>query len=329
MTKLLQNIFSVKKDEVYKTWTILGLKIKYIRSKIDKNVAKFIKKYSLSQETSKTVSWIYNTLKTKYKKVNLIEYSKGNILLEFNNIKVFLDINAPLNFYEIFINNAINFAPYVDKNEKYNVIDIGANRGYTVINFAKEKWCNKVFAYECVPDTFKILSENINLNDNIKRKVQLNSYGLSNKDSDFEVYTIKGYDISASSNLELLKKTWPDQIDNIVSVKCFVKKSSNVIPDVLKNNSDYPYILKVDVEGSEYDIFKDLVHNSPEVFDKIETIFIETHLGYKEIDNYIDSLNKGFILDNLYVNGDNIHMLVYTKVTPKYWERKFDWTNFN
>ena len=289
---------------------------------------KFIKRYKIPTELQIPLKNIYDKLIQKYKKVKLLDYKNDSVLCSFNNMKLYFDLMAPLNFYEIFINDAINEVPYIDSNIKYNVIDIGANRGYTVLHWAKQSWCNKVFAFECVPDTFDILSNNVNLNENIKNKVELYPFGLSDKDSDFDIYTIKNFDISATSNLELLKKTWPDKVNDIVSVKCLVKKSSDVVKNILNKNPNESYILKVDVEGSEYDIFKDLTTNSPEVFDKIETLFLETHLGWEEIDKYIKSLNKGYILDSLYVNGIDIHMLVYTRLTRDYWKRKFYWTNF-
>jgi len=288
----------------------------------------FVKKYNIPSELQPVLKNIYLKLIDKYRKVKLLDYKNGAVLCSFNNMKLYFDLMAPLNFYEIFINDAINEVPYIDTNIKYNVIDMGANRGYTVLHWAKQSWCNKVFAFECVPDTFDILSDNVNLNENIKNKVELYPYGLSDKDSNFDIYTIKNFDISATSNLELLKKTWPDKINDIVRVKCLVKKSSDVVKDILNKNPNESYILKVDVEGSEYDIFKDLTTNCPEVFDKIETLFLETHLGWEEIDKYIKSLNKGYILDSLYVNGIDIHMLVYTKLTHGYWKRKFYWTNF-
>ncbi|MBP5160622.1 MAG: FkbM family methyltransferase [Alphaproteobacteria bacterium] len=289
----------------------------------------FIKKYAIPANLRTPLKKIYKKLIGKYKKVKLLDYKNGSVLCAFDHMQLYFDLVAPLNFYEIFINDAINETPYIDPSQKYNVIDMGANRGYTVLHWANQPWCKKVFAFECAQETFDMLSENVNLNPHLKDKIELYPYGLSDADADFVLYTIKGLDISATSNLELLKKTWPQQANEITTIKCQAKKSSGIIKKILDEHPNETFIFKVDVEGSEYAIFKDLTQNCPEVFDRVETLFLETHLGWEKLDKYIQALNKDYILDTFYVNGIDIHMLVYTKLTMGYWARKFHWTRFD
>lgn len=60
------------------------------------------------------------------------------------------------------------------------VVDLGANIGNHTLFFANELHAGKVISFEPVPDTFKILQKNIQLN-NLEDKVELHNEGLSDK----------------------------------------------------------------------------------------------------------------------------------------------------
>ena len=122
------------------------------------------------------------------------DYKKRNKIIEIKNSKMYLQnydidliqgsIYKYCNYFEI---NCLNF---VDKFIKDNstIIDIGANIGNHTLYWANEKNALKIYAFEAIPYTFKILKKNIKIN-NLEDRVILYNYGLADKTCDGEIKT--------------------------------------------------------------------------------------------------------------------------------------------
>ena len=84
---------------------------------------------------------------------------------------------------------------------------------------------------------------------------------------------------------------------------CELKKSSTIFKDIIeKNNIKDNIILKIDVEGAEYDIINDLVDNYSEFFNKVVKIVGETHLGF---DKFYDKVKIFGLKTNYKKINDN------------------------
>ncbi|HRN93192.1 MAG TPA: FkbM family methyltransferase [Chitinophagales bacterium] len=125
-----------------------------------------------------------------------------------------------------------------------NFIDVGANIGF--VSLAAAKFCSqgKVFSFEANPDTFKILEENIRLNN--FKNIQPYSMGLGSEKSVLKIFpnTLKNNRGGASMVQSDLNK-------DEVGVEVAIDKLDNV----LDGNTTIS-MMKIDVEGFEMEVLK-------------------------------------------------------------------------
>lgn len=123
----------------------------------------------------------------------------------------------------------------------YNVIDLGANIGYiTLLLSDLVGKTGRVLAIEPEPENYEILKYNLEINK-IKNVKSLN-FAISENDGP------GCFHIGKSSNLSGLIKS-KNSTSQQIYVPCFT------LSTVLKNEN-YPNFIKMDVEGSEVEIFK-------------------------------------------------------------------------
>lgn len=124
------------------------------------------------------------------------------------------------------------------------VLDIGANIGWHSIGFSKFKKNIKVFAFEPIPQTYKILLENIKINK--IRNITPFNFGLYDKNTTLIFYYHPtGSGNASSKNLNPERKP--------------IKIKSKVFPlDLLVEKVPMSKInfIKCDVEGAELFVFK-------------------------------------------------------------------------
>ena len=290
---------------------------KYYQYKHQHVVDNFIDDYSIPLRKRDIISRIYFDAKKYDSAAKLSAFYSNKVFVKSKYLNFEIDIDNPSVFFEIYENDFLNPDMYIlDHQEKYTIIDIGANRGYTALFFAKYGWCGKVHAFECVPKTFEHLSNNVRQNPELENKICLHPYGLSNINGRFTLYTDPIYDSLSTSNMDFIKSYWPDRAKEFIPVNCELKMASEVFRDLLSSD-DHKIIIKIDAEGAEYEIFDDLAQNYPELFNKVALIFAETHLGFERLHNTIRSLNQNLQLERLFANGDNVHMLTYVRKQTK------------
>jgi FkbM family methyltransferase len=194
---------------------------------------------------------------------------------------------------EIFVNGVYNVAI----NQNYEVIDVGMNVGFTSLFFAQKENCLGIHAYEPFKNTYEQAVANIGLNPGFKSKIQTFNYGLGISDKKMAVsydFTIKGnmgiygvpeYLIDDKQNLS---------IENIV-IKNAAEIISPVIESIKRNRNKI--VLKMDCEGSEYDIIESLTKANLLGF--FDFIMIEWHLnGPESICETLKRSGLSFLLFN-------------------------------
>jgi FkbM family methyltransferase len=204
-------------------------------------------------------------------------------------INTYSDLSCILEIF-YFTSYKINF------DHKAIVIDIGLNIGTTSLFFAQYKNIDHIYAFEPFKETFEQAMSNINLNKNLKDKITVYNYGLSDKD---EVKVIN-YSQKFSGSMSVLSEN--SNIDykskhmhlSTVHLKSAGKEIQNIIslpsPPPLTHTYTHKIILKMDCEGSEYKIFDSL--NKSNTIKCIDYIMLEWH-----------SKGPGYILDILKENG--------------------------
>lgn len=155
------------------------------------------------------------------------------------------------------------------------VFDIGANIGAFSVYAANS--CDKVYAFEPESSNYKQLEENVSLNKMITRiKTFKIAIGKENK----EIALYRGPHNKGASSL--VHKVSNDK--EVVTMKSL----SSVIND---NNIKKINLLKIDIEGGEYDLIYGM---KSEDFDLIDAIILEYHFvennSYRDLMTYLESM---------------------------------------
>ena len=128
-------------------------------------------------------------------------------------------------------------------------IDVGANAGYYAIPLATQ--FRRVIAFEPIEDVFTKLRMNVGLNE--LKNIELYQAAVSNFDGQASFYSQESIDGDFNLNLGLSslirrEKYFKSEIEvNVVSLDTFL---NGVVVD----------FIKVDVEGSEYQVFQGAIN---------------------------------------------------------------------
>lgn len=211
--------------------------------------------------------------------------TKNDIILSTNNhIWTIMEVYG-LNEYSI---------PQLYLFDDFVVFDIGMNRAYATLNFAKYKNCSCVYGFEIDKNTYDIALDNINLNPDIKNKIIPFNLGLSDCDDIVDLYYIEGYD-GLNTIIPEFTNVQPSLKYNEGTLKTKtveVKKTSPILKDLInKLDSNSKIVLKIDTEGAEYKIIGDLMNSG--LISKIDVILGEGHI-FSDDDFREDLINLGF-----------------------------------
>jgi FkbM family methyltransferase len=160
------------------------------------------------------------------------------------------------------------------------VIDIGANAGFfNVLLFSKLKTA-RVFAYEPLPSNIRLFKKTIQQNESLKN-IQLSQMAVtgSTKDS-IELFTEDTEDNTVVSSVFAGF--------NKLNQKAITVPAQSLASIIEQNNLEKIDLLKLDCEGSEYDI---IYNTDAPVLKKVNMMVIEVH----EIDgnrNNLKSFNE-------------------------------------
>ena len=224
-------------------------------------------------------------------KIYFYDYNYDNnfVYLKKDNINFVTDSYNQIIVKEVFCDNLYNIEKYIDTNKKYVFIDIGCNRGYTTLFYAKKEYCKKIYSYEIVKNIFEYTKENININPDIKDKVILHNFGLSNYDGKIKVGYCPFHDSVSTTNKDFMN--YLSKSEKIEYIESDIRDAFNALKEIFNNNEvEENIIMKIDTEGSEYEIFDSLLNNQKNIFDKIKLIIGEFHFGTKEIDKKLKKL---------------------------------------
>ncbi len=148
---------------------------------------------------------------------------------------------------------------YGDVADGSTIIDVGANIGVYAIYAATHSKGSKIFAFEPAPQEFKMLTENITIN-HLEHNIFAEHAAVSGKNETRILFLNGG---PHNSIYEHWENAEPLEIDCISLANIFEK-----------NNIERCDMLKMDCEGSEFEIFQ----SAPDaLFERIHAIRMEYH----------------------------------------------------
>ena len=221
---------------------------------------------------------------------------------ESKNLHFNLSLTYPWIAEEVFNANIYKFPKSIynllfNGQQKYIVLDMGANRGYASLYFAMQRWCEKIYAFELFPQTAQQAQENFALNPMLQSKITLHKYGLGSKEtisksisgggdnsnlSTIECSFLPHRDGISSMNDKFLENYAPEESENLTKIKCHIRVASETLQEIFTQNPQARFIVKIDVEGAEYEIMRDIAKYFPQSFERIYCILGDTHCGFVE-----------------------------------------------
>ena len=172
------------------------------------------------------------------------------------------------------------------KDNKLNIIDVGAHKGETVHQFLYNFNIKNIFAIEANPSTFKILKEK-----KFKEKNKIFFFniwlGKKNEEKYLNIFNESSsstfMEINENSSYFLRKKKILGFFTKDVIVRKNKVKIITLSDFIKENNINKIDILKIDTEGSEFNILQGLDDNN---FKMINYIFFEHHYDLMLKKNY-------------------------------------------
>ena len=184
-------------------------------------------------------------------------------------------------------------------NKNLLIVDCGSNIGCSTNFFLRNYENSKVISIEPDKESFELLNKNI---FDLQRVELINS-AISNKAINFKL-------IDDSNNSNDYRGKNVLETSNINSMKAI---TVNQILSSKKNKNFYPYLIKIDIEGHE----KQLFENNTEWIDQFKIIIVEIHDWmlpetsnsknfFKKISASMEKYDRDVI-----INGENLISIKY------------------
>lgn len=258
-----------------------------------------LKLHKLGIEVSKDSSilkWYHDLIRLSIEFDVKLEQSSvdNNIQLTYKNYR--LDLKE--GYYSFLIREVLVKEAYnIHLTQPTVVFDIGTNIGLTALYFAYQPLVKKVYGFEPFAETVQAAKDNFALNPDAAHKIELFNYGLLDID---EQQTVE-FSFEASQ-LASVKELAADVSHNyaLKNTTIQLKKASSVLPILLEKHPKEQKVLKVDCEGSEYEIFEDL--DKANLIQAFDFIMLEWHnKGDRSLLNLLEKCGfKAFSIDRVY-----------------------------
>jgi len=228
----------------------------------------------------------------------------ANIPVNNQKVKLIIYSGNDLNLIDlVFVHRTYNFI----LSQPVNVMDLGMNIGDTCLFFASNPMVKKVYGYELCEPIYRIALENFSLNPQLSRKIEPYCYGIGDKKESIQISFHSDYlganGIYESAGMHLFKNK--GQLLN-----CQVESISQ---ELSKMESEIPLLLKIDVEGSEYKILREL--DRTKFFKPIKYLIMEYHFSHQDLLDIL--IRNGFEVNEIFSSrNENIDLgLIYAVKT--------------
>ncbi len=223
----------------------------------------------------------------KYNKLGEISVSKeGYMRLSNGNLSINVSSEDEFqNTADVLLYDCYNY--FLAGNSDEVVIDVGMNIGDSTLYFLKKENVKKVYAFEPVKETYLRAVENLDEYIDTE-KLSVFNFGLSDITEKRKILCNAkmscGQSTIVSTNEDAVAtySKWGliaenETIEEIIDVK----KASKIIEDICLESKGCKIVLKLDCEGEEFAIIKDLCDT--DILKMIDFIMLEWHYRCPEI----------------------------------------------
>ena len=250
----------------------------------------------------------------------VIFLGEKNRIIKRNNIKYNINLREGIDL-SIFLNikdeNSIsNIKKIINIKEKKNIIDIGANVGSVSLPLAKMFENSKIISIEPTIYAFSKLKKNVNLNPNLKKRINLENIFISNHNR-----IVKK--VHSSWNFLNNEKKHNIHLGTLKKTSFRTKRLDQICSKFKKID-----LIKIDVDGYELDVLKSgkktvIKHKPPVYFEfapylykdfgyTAETLikFIKNELNYEFYDKNLKKVkNINKLIKKLHNRSENFFLL--------------------
>ncbi len=148
-----------------------------------------------------------------------------------------------------------------------------------------------IYAYEPFKATYEAAKKNIELNIELSGKINLLNCGWSNETSLLEAIVI--WDTGATNSInnhfiDHFSSSNNIDVQSNSKEQLYIKESKTELLSIIKKHINQPIILKMDIEGSEYDCLE----NIADALSYVDILIVEWHFqGYKSITEQLEKYN--------------------------------------
>ena len=257
--------------------------------------------FKLCQNIQNPSVYLFNKINPSEKALNLITKP--------NTIKFQVSKNLLLIFKEIFMSDVYDVEQLCNElPENPVILDIGTNVGFFDILLLSKITVSKIYAYEPVPFNVATFQETINYNTLLQKNIVLHQMAVTGKHQDrLDLYL---EDINKNSVDASVLSDFDISHAHKISVPCIT------LSDIIfQNNLKQIDFLKLDCEGSEFDI---IYNTDKALIRRIDKMIIEVHNldndtnNISFMNNYIQSI--GFTTQCARIN-QRCHILTAVKIS--------------
>ena len=205
-------------------------------------------------------------------------FENNNMFLKINELTIKVETLEELFIVnEVFLENMYK----IESKSEYIFFDIGMNVGITSLYLSQFDHIKKIYAFEPLKPTFDCAKINIMLNKKYISKIEAFNFGLSKSDQIVDVAfnpLSKGNVGIKNNGIELLATKHRERIE--------LKEAGKLLQGIIDNHPSGNFLVKLDCEGSEYDIIENLVNSA--MLPLFNIFMIEWH----KMDSYKTRLNN-------------------------------------
>ena len=217
---------------------------------------------------------------------------KNRGYFKIKDTKMFLDFLDPIDkkiildqeYEKLEINYLLN---EIKKNKILHFIDIGANCGYYSIYIANNISNITIQAFEPNDDAFLKFKKTLEINPDLKNKINIHNFGLSNKTGKLKMQSMIKHGYSQTGGSSVVENNSYENFD--------VYYADFKIRDKIINKNQNTIAIKIDVEGHEINVLNGLKNTlaNNKIIIQIE-IF---EINFQKVNNFLTSLGYKIIFE--------------------------------